>query len=95
MGGRGVWVRGVKEEQRSAIAAATAGQCGSVHGSAATAGGGREDGRKGETLSKQMKTTPKKKGGGRERRKRKQNQKESQPANVNAPATCQVKVLML
>lgn len=46
MGGRGVWVRGVKEEQRSAIAAATAGQCGSVHGSAATAGGG--GGRTGE-----------------------------------------------
>lgn len=66
MGGRGVWVRGVKEEQRSAAAAATAGQCGSVHGSAATAGGGREDGRKGETLSKQMKTTPKK-GVGREK----------------------------
>lgn len=91
MGGRGVWVRGVKEEQRSAIAAATAGQCGSVHGSAATAGGegGRE---KGGNIKQTNENNTKK--GGRER-KRKQNQKESQPANVNAAATCQVKVLML
>lgn len=48
MGGRGVWVRGVKEEQRSATAAATAGQCGSVHGSAATAEGGGRTGEGGE-----------------------------------------------
>lgn len=92
MGGRGVWVRGVKEEQRSAIAAATAGQCGSVHGSAATAGGGEGGREKGGNIKQTNENNTKK--GGRER-KRKQNQKESQPANVNAAATCQVKVLML